>query len=194
MKEVSGGRRRAYLVVLLVGALMALSVSGASASAPEERVVKGEAGDDSTASFDGREINLAKGWEDARACLVDPGISTTTECFASEAELEAFVAKAGGSRAEAASSSCSSYVRLYDGMSYTGSSLWLSTRWSWINLSTYGFNQRTSSFKIGACSAYFADYSNGGGAWYPTWRTQAYDVGSSMTSGWNNDVSSIYIT
>ena len=46
----------------------------------------------------------------------------------------------------------------------------------------------------GACSAYFADYEWGGGGWYPTYLTQAWDQNASMISGWNNDVSSVYIT
>lgn len=185
MKTMSGGRQWVYLVVFFIGAVLAASASSASATGTVGEVARGGSDGDSSASYDGRQIDLKRSWEGAG--------------------LEAFVAKLTSSASaltlsptsgsqSAAGSSCSSYVKLYDGTSYTGSSLWLSTRWSWINLSTYGFNQRASSFKIGACSAHFADYSNGGGAWYPTWATQAYDVASTMASGWNNDVSSVYIT
>jgi hypothetical protein len=129
------------------------------------------------------------------------------ECFDDEQELEQRVAQVQGSQpgptaemrvgapvAAASSSGCGSFLKLYDYAYYGGSSVWLSTRLLWHNLSNYGFNQRTSSFKIGACSAYFADWAWGGGAWYPTYLTQAYDVGPTMRSGWNNDVSSVYIT
>ena len=88
-----------------------------------------------------------------------------------------------------ASTQCSSYLKMYDGTWYSGSVLYLRSKYQWHNLVNYGFNQRTTSFKVGACSTYFADYSNGGGAWYPTWATQAYDQSPTMISGWNNDVS-----
>lgn len=52
----------------------------------------------------------------------------------------------------------------------------------------------TSSYRVGACSPYFADYANGGGSWYPTSLTGALSSYSSMTGGWNNRVSSIYIS
>lgn len=93
-----------------------------------------------------------------------------------------------------ASSDCSGYLRLYDGTGYTGAVLYLRGRFQWHNLADYGFDQRTSSYRIGPCSAYFADYADGGGSWYPTSLTEAYDSASSMTSGWDNDVSSVYIT
>jgi len=165
-----------------------------------------------SAVFEGRPIDLAAGWQGAQSCLVWPEALSTVECFSTEALLRARVVELGGTipgqqRLSAArptttgaastassSSSCSSFVRLYDGVFYTGASLWLSSRSTWLNLSALGFDQRTSSFKIGACSAYFADYSNGGGAWYPTWATQAWDVAPWMASGWNNDVSSVYIS
>lgn len=158
------------------------------------------------ASFEGRQIDLASSWEEATACIVwQP---TDIQCFASERELEGYVAgvedtlstetssldSSTAFAVAAASSSCGSYLRLYDYTSYGGNSLWLATRYTWLNLANYGFNQRTSSFRIGGCSAYFADLASGGGAWYPTYLTQAWDRSPSMISGWNNDVSSVYIT
>ena len=90
--------------------------------------------------------------------------------------------------------SCASSVRLYDGTSYTGTSVAYATRGVWLNLSSVGFDNRTSSFRIGACSSYFADDPGGGGSWYPTSSTQAGAQSASMVSGWNNRVSSIYLT
>ena len=149
------------------------------------------------AVFAGEEINLDEGWGEATACLIwqDIGVS---ECFRTEddmdlriAELEAEMTRpkdlSGG--IVMASSTCSSYLRLYDKTNYGTPVLYLRDRFQWLNLSTYGFNQKTSSFKIGPCSAYFADWPNGGGDWYPTYLTQAYDQSNSMISGWNNDVS-----
>jgi hypothetical protein len=99
----------------------------------------------------------------------------------------------GETPAASASSTCSGYLRLYDGTSYGTPVLYLRDRYQWLNLSSYGFNQKVSSFKVGPCAADFADYANGGGGWYPWYLTEAYDQSSSMISGWNNDVSSVYI-
>ncbi len=111
------------------------------------------------------------------------------------AELENEYVKAEASQRirRVASSTCSSFLRLYDLTAYRSPVLYLRDRYQWLNLSSYGFNNRTSSYKVGACNSVFADYSNGGGALYPTNLTQAYDQASSMNSGWNNDVSSVYI-
>jgi len=195
--------RPATIAVALV--LVALTASPAAAdrnSQDSERGERTEPG--ASAVFEGTTFDLAESWGDATACMVWAEASDTIECFASEAELDARVASleaalglastnAIGSTQSFNGLNCSSYMKLYDGTSYSGTILYLRSKYLWHNLSSYGFNQRTSSFKIGACSAYFADYSNGGGAWYPTYATQAWDQSSSMISGWNNDVSSVYI-
>jgi len=209
MGHMSGrwvSRRRAGFVLVVVVTVFAMAATAASAANPESA---GPAS--AVAVFEGRPVDLTAGWQDAQACLVWPEMLDAVECFSSEAQLEVRIVELGGTlpRQQAtavttrampraggsatAGSSCSSFVRLYDGTSYTGASLWLSTRFTWLNLSPFGFDQRTSSFKIGACSAYFADYADGGGAKYPTWATQAYDVAAWMASGWDNDVSSVFI-
>ncbi len=208
-RHVCNGPRRLVRVgsaLLVVAALIAVSAVSASAASSKR-------GPAAVAMFEGRAIDLASGWQGAQSCLVWPEVLTTVECFSSEAGLKTRVVQLGGTLpgqsarsassmpftssgggATTASASCSSFVRLYDGVFYTGASLWLSSRSTWLNLSSLGFDQRTSSFKIGACSAYFADYSNGGGAWYPTWATQAWHVAPWMASGWDNDVSSVFIS
>ncbi len=84
-------------------------------------------------------------------------------------------------------------MKLYDGLYHTGQVLYMRDRLQWINISAFGFSNRTSSFKIGPCSSYLADYNWGGGSWYSTSATQAWDVAYVMASGWNNRVSSVYI-
>lgn len=151
--------------------------------------------DSGLALFEEEVIDLVDGWGDATACLVWD-TESVVECFRTEAELIERADELERSRAAggaAASSSCSTSLKLYDGTSYTGSALYLYTRTQWINLSNYGWANRTSSFKVGACSSYFADYPNGGGSWYPTSHTQAWDQSASMISGWNNRVSSVYM-
>jgi len=147
-----------------------------------------------TASFEGTTINLAHGWGDAVACTAD-GYSTT--CFRSDADMDAHLASGAGSesatRAESVFAACSTSLRLYDGTNYSTPVLSLSSRGVWTNLSSYGFDNRTSSYRVGACAAYFAENASGGGSWYPG-NTAAGAQSSSMLSGWDNRVSSIYLT
>lgn len=171
------------------------SVAGATAPASA-----GTGGN--TAVFGSEAIDISENWGDATACLVWPDQLDVPECFATEAELAQRVAgieaeqSAGFQHGASAASgaNCSGYLKLYDGTSYTGSALWLRGRVQWFNLASFNFDQKTSSFKVGPCSAYFADLASGGGSWYPTSNTQAYDVAPTMLSGWDNDVSSVYIT
>ncbi|MFV1970339.1 MAG: hypothetical protein ACC683_04940 [Acidimicrobiia bacterium] len=181
------------LIVAVVVAAMLVVAVGAAVAAPPDRAGV-------IAVFEGEKLNLAQSWGEAEACLIwqQEGIS---ECFRNEAEMDARVAEldaevaltrtAGG---VAAASTCSGYLRLYDRTWYGSPVLYLRDRYEWLNLSDYGFNQRTSSYKVGPCSSYFADYSNGGGDWYPTHLTEANDQSGWMNSGWNNDVSSVYIS
>ncbi len=200
--RVSGTKRWIAAITLASATLLSMTAASAGERTPEPVPV-------TPALFEGQIINIAQDWGEATACMVSD-LETLPECFRTEAEMDAQVggiASVTGASSGALSplaaqpgpgvtlngTNCSASLRLYNGTSYTGSILWLNVRHSWLNLANYGFNQRTSSFKIGSCSSYFADYSNGGGAWYPTGSTQAYDVSSSMISGWNNDVSSVYI-
>jgi hypothetical protein len=147
------------------------------------------------ADYEGEEIDLRFGWDGARACETD-GVETT--CFDTEAEMLAAsdAAAVGPAAPEGASglmrASCSSYLRLYSGPYYTGSVLALTTRYTYMNLSSYGFNNVVSSYRVGECSSYFFDYNNGGGLQYsgPTW---AWSLSTLMNSGWDNRVSSVYI-
>ena len=192
LRRVNRATVRSAVGVALVAALM---IGGAVAVAAAPSQTEGVIAD-----FEGEPLNLAEGWGEAQACLIwqQAGIA---ECFRSEAEmdlridaLDAAAPASSPGGIVAAASTCSSYLRLYDGTGYGSPVLYLRDRGLWQNLSSYGFDQRASSYKVGACSSYFADYTIGGGAWYPTYLTQAYDQASSMISGWDNDVSSVYIT
>ena len=135
-------------------------------------------------------IDMATGWEDAVACSVEP---TGNTCYRTMAAFNAVIVPASLTGLVAlAQSNCSSSVRLFDGTSYTGSMLSLSLRSMNINLSTYGFDNATSSYKIGACDSEFYYSANGGGAVYPG-NTSAGAQASSMVTGWSNQVSSVYI-
>ena len=147
------------------------------------------------ADFEGIEIDLRDGWDGARACLTD---GVTTECFDTEAEMlaAAGVSATAPPPSPAGSgfrrSSCSSFLRLYSGSYYNGSVLGLNTRFSVLNLSSYGFNNITSSYRVGACDSAMWDGSAGGAPLYGG-NTSAGVSAGVMQSGWDNRISSVLI-
>lgn len=170
--------RRVYAAVALCGVAFPAGAAAAGDTAPPDVI----------ASFEGRKINLAEDWEDAQACVLAPD---GARCYRTEAEMddaEGPMPQPGGVVALA---ECSSKLRLYDGTSYGGTVLELQTRSVYHNLASSGFDNRTSSYKIGACSARFYDTTTGG-TQYPG-NTNANVWASSMSSGWNNRVGSVYI-
>ena len=98
----------------------------------------------------------------------------------------------GESRARVPLVSCSTPLRLYDGTYLSGTSVSIYTRGAWINLSSYGFDNRTSSFQVGACSVSLAAGSGGGGLHYSEC-LYAGCVENVVASGWNNVISSVYV-
>jgi hypothetical protein len=137
-------------------------------------------------------IDMANDWESAKACTVG---ADGAFCFATERQLDAYLSSSTTAVASGVSiaAACSSSLRLYDGVTYTGAILHLTTQWTIHNLSSYGFDNRTSSYKVGACSSLFYSGASGGGSLYPTGNTQAFDQFASMLTGWNNVLSSVYI-
>lgn len=171
------------------------------------------------ATFDGEVIDLRQGWGRATACHSD-GI--TTECFATRVEMERSIAAttgadpvlgdpvgdpvlgdqvedsgpdgvvAGFAGGPSSRYVCSSTLRLYTGLSYSGSVLALSSQGQVLNLALWGFSNVTSSYKVGACSSIFYDGTAGNGSVYPG-STGAYAQYTSMWSGWNDRISSVFI-
>lgn len=143
------------------------------------------------AMFEGESFDLSEGWgsPDARSEIqACHATGTGVDCFRSVAEMDAAVGAGPGS---ARMASCSSSLRLYDGASHSGAVLSLSQRGSIISLASYGFDNRTSSYRVGACSATF--YNGIGSSPYPG-NTSAYATASTMYSGWNNTISSVYLS
>ncbi len=150
----------------------------AQATAPDDSVI---------ASFEGGWLRLADDWGDAQACASDV---SGTRCYRSEAEMdrqEPGIAREG----DPARAACTPSVRLYVNTSYGGNVLQLTVRGTVLNLASYGFSNVTSSYKIGACSARLYDTTSGA-TLYPG-STSAGVWASSMSSGWDNRVSSAYI-
>ncbi|HRE00172.1 MAG TPA: hypothetical protein PLV68_02665 [Ilumatobacteraceae bacterium] len=151
-------------------------------------------GDPAHARFNGRAIDLARSWEGAHACIQ---FDTETNCYETEAMWEAahpdHASPAPATNHQAAPlATCATALKLYDGTSYTGTSLFITTRGAILNLSTFGFDNRASSYKVGTCSADFFAGANGLGGVYPG-NTNAGASAASMLSGWDNTVSSVYL-
>jgi hypothetical protein len=183
-------RRPALLFLAAVIVLVVAVVPYAASAAPAG------AADTIEAVFEGRPIDLSNGWGEAQACVVWNDASVV-ECFRTEEEMDKRIAELEGELVSKlpinAQAQCSGYMRLYKDSSYSGQVLYIRDRLQWINLSAYSFSNVTSSFKIGPCSTYLADGDSGGGSWYPTSQSEAWDVAPSMASGWNDRISSVYI-
>lgn len=171
--------------ILLCAALLAAAIPGQSVASAYADVE----GSGVIAWFDGQWIDLSEGWGAATACTSD-GVTTT--CFRSESEMDRAIGAIASSFTVVPLASCASSLRLYRSTSFGGAVLQLTTRGVYINLSAYGFDNDTSSYKVGACASYFYDGANGGSPLYPG-ATGANSSATSMLSGWDNRVSSVYI-
>lgn len=178
-RSVNAGSFAAALIVILVMALLAATEAGAEEQDAEK-----------TATFEGRTVPVEEVWELAEACVVWPDDSM--ECFRTKEDREAAEEeRSAGDGVEAmASSSCP--VRLYSLSMYSGTELSLHTRWIWHNLGSSGFSNRTSSYRISGCSATFRSGSWGSGTTYPG-ITSAWTSSSTMSYGWDDRVSSVWI-
>jgi hypothetical protein len=88
--------------------------------------------------------------------------------------------------------SCSTPLRLHDGTNQTGTTVSIFVRGLWVNLSTVSFDNKTSSYTVGACSVELASGSGGTGSFY-THCLAPGCVENVMDSGWNNVISSVYL-
>lgn len=136
----------------------------------------------SYAEFEGSIIDLSQGWGEATACAIS---DSGNYCFRTAAERDDHLANAPQPRA-----ACASALILYDGANKTGATVSFTTRGVSIGLSAYSFANKTSSYKVGACSARFRDSSS---ILYPG-STGANASANSMASGWDNRVTSVQIS
>lgn len=143
----------------------------------------------SSAQFEGGILDLSKGWGIARACTYDGAV---TSCFVERDELVKYLDNYHESSAFTRTSTCASSLELYENIGYGGRVLYLSGRYSWINLNIFGFDKQTSSYRVGGCRASFNGSYAGAGTNYPG-DTRAGSWASTMLSGWDNRISSVYI-
>lgn len=193
------GRRCLAVLIVVAGGLIAPMGPAAAQVSPTDALAAAIASADARvaqarqtlepalAEFEGQRINLAAGWEQAKACLVLG--QDQVECFRSGAALDTRVdtlkaQKAGGF-------SCASPLRLYEHSFFAGRQLMFYERGYWQNLSLFGFNDQMSSFSVGACWSWLAEHSTGGGAYYPG--SGPYVSVGWLAPGWDNKVSSIYL-
>lgn len=179
--------RSTVTAAIAIGALAAASsatdlVAAAPPPSQDDNVI---------ATFEGRTIRLADGWGSAGACAAST--PTSARCYRTQAEMDAAEGWTKVGRSVSPQVACGSSLLLYRSAGYAGGILALSTRQTVLNLSAYGFDNDTSSYQIGGCSARFYDGSSGGAPQYPG-ATSAGSSSASMTSGWDNRVSSVYIT
>lgn len=174
-------------VIALACASAALAVTAPAGAEPEE------ASPSVMGWFEGEWIRLADGWGDAHACTSDD--DKTARCYRSEAEMDAAEGpfpepvEAGEFAARAA---CSGVLRLYTLTNHGGDVLQLSAQFQYLNLSSYGFSNVTSSYRIGPCNSNFYDTWPNTGT-YPG-STAAFASATSMVSGWDNRIGSVYIS
>lgn len=180
MKAARLGRAATIAVVAVAGMIGSPAFADTTAPAPERQSV--------VASFEGGWIRLADGWSEAQACTYD-GIDA--RCYRTEAEMD--VAEQPHPGEAVARAACAlPTLKLYRGAGYGGNVLQISSRNVYHDLWTLGFDNDTESYKIGPCTARFYDGWPNSGLYPGT--TSAYTWSSSMSSGWANRVSSVYIT
>ncbi|HZQ88193.1 MAG TPA: hypothetical protein VFA83_25320 [Acidimicrobiales bacterium] len=115
--------------------------------------------------------------------MVDP--TGTVRCFTSVDTLK-------GAEAQLAAQPASScFLDLYSGANYTGSELDIYATGFWLNLSLYGFANRTVSFVNGPCQSYLAKGVNGGVPWYSN--SGPWVAVANMGLYWNYSIQSVYI-
>ena len=180
--------RRGMVVVLIAASVAIVSSTGAAqAGSPTASRFGGTTGV-GHARFEGQWIDLSEGWGVARACMVSAG--RPTECFRTVTEMDARAAVALASTSPTAN--CSTPLKLRDGASQTLGQANVYSRGVWVNLNSLSFDNKTSSFTVGACSIDLAAGSNGGSSHYLSCLS-AFCVENTMDPGWDNAVSSAYL-
>jgi hypothetical protein len=171
---------------MLAFVIITLSIGAAAASPAQAGPRSGSnLRDFGVARFEGRWIDLSESWEGARACLAVAG--RATRCFRSRGEMRAAAGTGLGKGLN-----CGSSLDLYGQPWMAGSEVSIYARGVWINLSSFGFDNATSSYVVGACSVSLASGANGGGSLYPRCLSPGC-AEFTMLSGWDNVISSVYL-
>lgn len=176
--------RRLLVATVASAALVTLALpTGSAGAAPAPA-------SPSAARFEGRTIDLSKNWEEARSCLVWRA-QNAVECFRTPQERDSRAQRLMARQNEqVAARSCRTPLHLYEHVRGRGRDLKFYDRGYWQNLDRYNFNDKTSSYRTGSCTAHLAEHNNGRGYWYPG-NTRPRHYEPAMRRGWNDRVSSI---
>jgi hypothetical protein len=112
--------------------------------------------------------------------------------FSSHVAYASVASRHGDVRVDVPNANCSTPLKLRDGPSQSGGMVSVSVRGVWGNLSTVAFDNKTSSYTVGACAVELAALANGGGNHY----TRCLNPGcveNTMLPGWDNVISSVYL-
>jgi hypothetical protein len=149
------------------------------------------------ATYNGRTINLAQGWQGAHACGVFG--PNNVRCFDTRTELHDAVAIAAqvgtGAEAEGAvpESNCggsSTEVQLFSGTNWSGNQLIFVSTSGFFDLADYGFDNDMESWASSkTCNAFVADGTGGGGS-VLTLGAESYSLNA---GSWKNRASSISV-
>ena len=149
------------------------------------------------ATYNGRTINLADGWQGAHACGVFG--PDNVRCFDTRAELHDTVvaaARAGTTPAVNGAgtlSSCggsSTEVQLFSGTNWSGDQLIFVSTSGFFDLADYGFDNDMESWASSkTCNAFVADGTGGGGS-VLTLGAESYSLNA---GSWKNRASSISV-
>lgn len=173
-------RLRSICIALTASIAIALSTTTAPPSA------RAEAQPSVMGQFEGHWIRLTDDWGEAGACASD---GTTARCYRTEEEMNR---AEGFDTAPSLAAACSQPgLRLYRSTSWGGGVLAITTQYTYISLAPHGFDNDTSSYRVGACTSYLYDGSGGTGL-YPG-NTTAGASAPSMLAGWDNRISSVYL-
>ena len=190
-------------VVTLLALLLAVAMAAPAMAAGQERRTPGATGQ---ARFEGRTIDLQRGWGDAQTCVVW-NADGETDCYRSQSAADAAVRRhdrpevstASGTRSMALAgdprgagdpgavqlaSTCSDWLYLYEHSGFSGRVLQFRDRSVYQDLANWGFANETSSFRVGSCGVAFRD---AGWSLYPGWSGPGATA-SSMASGWNDRI------
>ena len=178
---------RKLTTAAVAGALIVPAAGHAAGAAPGGSV---------TATYDGRQINLADGWQGAQACAVLT--ADDVRCYDSRADMtDALTGSARqNSAAQAAPlAACGGsglFVTLYANTGSGGQSLsFASTAGNWTNLAPYGFDNDMESWSnTTGCGATVADGTGGSG---DRLTLAAHSSSSNVGSTWKNRASSINV-
>jgi hypothetical protein len=175
--------------VLFAIVTVAASWSGVALAGPAPDPGSSAKGSTPLARFEGGWIDLSGGWGPASACMILP--DRPVECFRTSAGMERRGSSLVANKATP-QVNCSTPLRLRDGINQTGATLSVFARGIWVNLGTFGFDNKTSSYTVGACAVELALGTGGGGSHYARC-LYAGCVENVMLPGWDNTISSVYL-